>query len=71
MSTFYHEVDGRWSTWTSFGACSVTCGGGLRTKTRSCSYDPVAPVGRNCTGPALFSEECNANECPGKIIWLL
>ena len=49
----------------------MTCGGGLRTKTRSCSYDPVAPVGRNCTGPALFSEECNANECPGKIIWLL
>ena len=54
----------QWSEWT---VCSVTCGGGKRTKTREC----VLPDGARssdlyCEGKNMIVEECNNNKCPGK-----
>ena len=60
------SVDGVWSQWTSFGACSVTCGPGTSQRTRTCVYSvPIAPKGKNCTGPAAEQKSCNSADCPG------
>ncbi|XP_053377847.1 SCO-spondin-like isoform X2 [Mercenaria mercenaria] len=57
-------VDAKWTIWSAFGPCSATCGGGFRVKSRTCTYHPTAPMGRNCTGSREFSEECNPQSCP-------
>ena len=46
------------------GNCSVTCGGGTRTKSRT---PKVAPEygGIACEGPDSVEEICNAHNCPG------
>ncbi|WAR27191.1 ADT1-like protein [Mya arenaria] len=58
------DLDARWSTWSAFTTCDKTCGGGRRARTRHCIYDPVAPMGLNCTGSTEESEQCNTVECP-------
>ena len=50
---------GGWSSWSSFGKCSKPCGGGIRTKTRTC-------VGvEKCSGFKAHVEICNQQKCPG------
>lgn len=44
------------SQWTSWSACSVACGGGVRTRTRSVTG------GANC-GASLGTESCNTHSC--------
>ncbi|XP_078487952.1 uncharacterized protein LOC100179634 isoform X3 [Ciona intestinalis] len=56
-----------WSPWTDFGACAVTCGGGARTKARTCVNGAVGDVG--CIGMAMEDESCNSNECPRFSMW--
>ena len=52
-----------------FSDCSVTCGGGARTKSRipkvSAEYEGIA-----CDGPDSVEETCNVNNCPGKYVSL-
>ena len=46
-------MDGGWSAWT-LGSCTVTCGGGARSNTRTCD------------NPAPQMEELNVLEVPVK-----
>ncbi|XP_077591911.1 semaphorin-5A isoform X1 [Stigmatopora nigra] len=57
-------VDGSWSCWSSWSKCSVTCGGGHYTRTRTCSNPSPAHGGDICLG--LHTEEalCNTHACP-------
>ena len=62
-----HEVNCEWNDWT-IGDCSLTCGGGTRTKTR------VPKVlaehgGEACKGPTTTEERCNEQNCTGKAIF--
>lgn len=54
-------VDGVWEAWQEWGECSVTCGGGLRTRARLC--DGPYHDGRQCPGNATDSEGCNPEIC--------
>nr|XP_034336498.1 hemicentin-1-like isoform X9 [Crassostrea gigas] len=57
-------VDGGWSGWNHPSACSVTCGGGVRTRTRTCNHPTPAYGGHQCRGESHMSEHCNGNHCP-------
>jgi hypothetical protein len=55
-------VDGGWGEW-SFGACSVACGGGKQSGTRSCDSPAPSCGGLACAGPAETTEDCNTAAC--------
>ncbi|XP_051925237.1 A disintegrin and metalloproteinase with thrombospondin motifs 3 isoform X2 [Hippocampus zosterae] len=57
--------DGSWSSWSKFGSCSRTCGGGVRSRTRQCNDPPPAYGGRECPGSDLDYQMCNTEECAG------
>lgn len=48
---------GEWGSWGSWSTCSVSCGGGVSTRTRSC-------VGTGCAGSNSESRSCNSFSCP-------
>ncbi|KAI1894992.1 hypothetical protein AGOR_G00101390 [Albula goreensis] len=60
-------VHGLWEEWSPWSLCSVTCGRGSRTRSRSC----VAPQhgGKTCGGPELQTKLCNIAVCPGGGNW--
>ena len=51
------------SDWSSWSACSVTCGNGNRIRTRSKIVEETN--GGLCRGEAVQNELCNEKECPG------
>merc|ERR1719219_2155252 len=57
-------VDGGWGSWGSYGSCSKTCGGGTKTRTRSCDSPQPQHGGQTCPGQASESASCNTNSCP-------
>ncbi|XP_067344567.1 A disintegrin and metalloproteinase with thrombospondin motifs 14 isoform X2 [Channa argus] len=57
--------DGSWSSWSKFGSCSRTCGGGVRSRNRQCNNPPPAYGGRDCPGSAFDYQMCNTEECAG------
>lgn len=50
------RLSGEWSCWTDFGECSVTCGEGVRKRTRNCMLKGVLAEG--CEGPSESLEPC-------------
>uniref|UniRef100_A0A8C4ZJ04 SCO-spondin n=1 Tax=Gadus morhua TaxID=8049 RepID=A0A8C4ZJ04_GADMO len=56
-------ADGHWSEWTAWSECDATCGGGVRTRRRSCSAPPPKNGGRDCEGMTLQTQSCNATPC--------
>ncbi|XP_056001828.1 coadhesin-like [Ostrea edulis] len=57
-------IDGNWAAWASYGACTVTCGGGIQTRTRSCSNPAPMYLGKACAGMSSSSQTCNTHNCP-------
>jgi len=59
-------VDGQWGVFGSWSSCSVTCGGGVRTRERACDSPPPSGGGADCVGISTSQEECNTDVCPGE-----
>ncbi|CAG04803.1 unnamed protein product, partial [Tetraodon nigroviridis] len=57
--------DGSWGSWSKFGSCSRTCGGGVRSRSRQCNNPPPAYGGRDCPGSSFDYQMCNTEECAG------
>ncbi|XP_053374601.1 thrombospondin-2-like isoform X1 [Mercenaria mercenaria] len=55
--------NGHWSTWEAWGTCSVTCGGGFKTRTRSCTNPRPSLTGRDCVGEPFQAGPCSNNDC--------
>ena len=57
-------VDGAWTGWSGWNQCTKTCGGGVMSRTRTCT-DPVPTNGgQNCVGSASETLSCNTGTCP-------
>ncbi|XP_067846589.1 hemicentin-1 isoform X2 [Heptranchias perlo] len=57
-------VDGKWTSWISWTACSVSCGGGTRQRARTCSDPTPQYGGRYCEGNDVQIDFCNSDPCP-------
>ncbi|KAJ1172187.1 hypothetical protein NDU88_004037, partial [Pleurodeles waltl] len=57
-------VDGKWATWNSWSACSVSCGGGARQRRRECSDPAPQYGGHKCEGNDVQMDFCNSDPCP-------
>ena len=66
----FHLVDGGYSDWSPWSACTVTCGGGSRLRNRKCNNPAPANDGKTCfdqqLGSEMESEACNIEPCEGK-----
>ena len=67
--TSFSLVHGDYSSWGQWESCTVTCGGGMRYRYRTCTNPPPQYGGNDCSsiGPSSESESCNNNYCPSKI----
>ena len=65
LETSLFIVNGGWSDWSPFGDCSKTCGGGEKTRYRTCTNPAPANGGKDCVGPSSDSMNCNEQGCPG------
>lgn len=57
---------GVWSCWTDWSPCSVTCGQGKRSRSRTCSIeggDTNELDVEGCVGPSTTEELCNNPSC--------
>ncbi|XP_052790102.1 coadhesin-like [Mya arenaria] len=57
-------VDGAWGHWSSWDACSVSCGRGQNGRSRKCDSPAPAYGGSNCLGSSRAHRECNMGSCP-------
>ena len=59
-------VNGGYSEWTDFTACTATCGSAAKTRTRTCTNPIPNYFGQNCSqlGVAIETLDCNLQPCP-------
>ncbi|XP_060552934.1 A disintegrin and metalloproteinase with thrombospondin motifs adt-1-like [Ruditapes philippinarum] len=56
-------VNGGWSDWSDWGQCSVSCGVGLQSRTRSCTNPTPENSGQLCIGQNIESKVCHSEFC--------
>jgi hypothetical protein len=57
------SVDGGWSSWSGWSTCTVSCGGGTQTRTRTCTNPTPKCNGANCVGDPTDTQSCNTQSC--------
>ncbi|XP_004430689.1 PREDICTED: SCO-spondin [Ceratotherium simum simum] len=58
-------VAGAWAVWGAWGRCSVSCGGGHRSRRRSCVDPPPKNGGAPCPGASQERAPCGLQPCTG------
>ena len=61
----HFPVDGGWSVWGNWTACSATCGIGAKTRKRTCSNPVPQNGGASCRGNSTQQHSCFDRTCPG------
>lgn len=55
--------NGGWGSWSPYGVCSRTCGGGIKQSTRLCNNPEPENGGNYCTGRRIKYKSCNHKDC--------
>uniref|UniRef100_A0A8C6MJ94 Adhesion G protein-coupled receptor B1b n=1 Tax=Nothobranchius furzeri TaxID=105023 RepID=A0A8C6MJ94_NOTFU len=55
-------VNGTWHSWSTWGSCSRTCGGGVQQRQRVCEGPFFG--GETCPGETKEQKRCNEKRCP-------
>ena len=63
MLCFAEKIDGHWSVWGSWGACSKTCDEGSRERSRVCDNPVPENGGLPCKGSAKGTDVCRKERC--------
>ena len=58
--------DGNWTRWTAWSKCTRLCGGGIQSRSRTCTNPQPSFGGSYCHGKSLERRPCNSQECTGK-----
>ena len=65
------QVNGGWSIWSGWAPCSVSCGDGKHSRSRTCNKPTPANGGRQCVGKATESKTCRPRLCAGMYVsWI-
>lgn len=57
-------LPGEWGCWTEWSECSVPCGKGVRTRSRTClAVNNRQAEGTGCEGPSVTREPCEMPPC--------
>ena len=56
-------INGGFSNWGDFNACSVTCGPGHKTRSRQCNNPVPQFGGENCQGNLQEIADCKEKDC--------
>ena len=59
----HNAMSGGWSSWSTWGDCSRTCGGGVCFRTRRCDNPRPIYGGRPCSGQSEEFRLCNIYRC--------
>ncbi|KAK3592726.1 hypothetical protein CHS0354_007728 [Potamilus streckersoni] len=57
-------VDGNWGGWGEWARCSLSCGGGIRSRLRNCNNPGPEHGGLFCLGTDTQIDYCNSEPCP-------
>ncbi|KAF7648727.1 hypothetical protein LDENG_00152740 [Lucifuga dentata] len=58
------DRDGSWGPWSSWTACTKSCGGGVHSRRRECDSPSPEGEGNYCEGLGAEVTACNTNHCP-------
>ncbi|KAK6188476.1 hypothetical protein SNE40_004643 [Patella caerulea] len=56
-------IPGDWFEWSEWSPCSVTCGGGTRTRSRVCDMESYGNLTAPCDGAADEVGDCHTFDC--------
>lgn len=66
MHILIYPVHGQWTEWSTWSACSQSCGIAIKSRRRTCGNPAPRYGGRNCIGPDRDETYCSNNPpCPG------
>ena len=67
---FVSAINGNYSVWSAWSQCSRSCGGGFKSRNRTCTDPTPSMGGKDCSelGPDMETKECGTTPCARKII---
>lgn len=61
FGTWPQSIDGGWGSWSLWGECSRTCGGGVSSSLRHCDSPAPSGGGKYCLGERKRYRSCNTD----------
>ena len=61
----FSSVNGIWSSWTVWTACTSSCGIGTQLRNRMCNNPSPSGNGTSCSGSASEVRQCFSKPCSG------